>query len=140
MLRVGADDPEKTDIHMTQLRAITQPKANWRTRVQRNGNKEGHPQVWIMGDAIHAMQPNRGQGGSQSLADCAGMLPHLLHLNSLASTGQAQSISEEIKMAYNKYEAAMIARAFLWDRKIGGVDFPHIDLDGFLSIVVHFMA
>jgi hypothetical protein len=63
MLSVGEEDPEKTEILVTQLRASTQPKKSWRTWVPRAGNDEGHPRVWVMGDAFHAMQPNRGQGG-----------------------------------------------------------------------------
>ncbi|KAF1936127.1 FAD/NAD(P)-binding domain-containing protein [Clathrospora elynae] len=140
MLSVEEDDPEKTDMLVTQLRASTQPKANWRTRAQRAGNDEGHPRVWVMGDAIHAMQPNRGQGGNQALADCADMLPQLLHLNSLASIGPAHPTFEEIKTACDKYEGAMISRAFLWVKKSGGVSFPRINLDGFLGIIVRLVA
>lgn len=140
MLSVGDDDPENTDMLVTQLRASTQPKANWRTQFQHVGGDEGHPQVWIMGDAIHAMQPNRGQGGNQALADCADMLPQLLHLNSLASIGSAHPTLKEMKTACERYETAMIRRAFPWVRKSGGVSFPRINLDGFLGIVVRLVA
>lgn len=140
MLGIGEEDPEKTDMLVTQLRASTQPKTNWRTQVQRAGNHEGHPRVWVIGDAVHAMQPNRGQGGNQALADCADMLPQLLHLNSLASISPVHPTLEEIKTACDKYEGAMISRAFPWVRKSGGVSFPRINLDGFLGIVVRLVA
>ncbi|OAL43318.1 FAD/NAD(P)-binding domain-containing protein [Pyrenochaeta sp. DS3sAY3a] len=140
MLSVGEDEPEETDMLVTQLRASTRPNPNWRAQVQRAGNHAGHPRVWVMGDAIHAMQPNRGQGGNQALADCADMLPQLLHLNSLASIGPAHPTLEEIKTACKKYEDAMIPRAFAWVKKSGGVSFPRINLDGFLGIVVRLVA
>lgn len=140
MLSVGGDDPENTDMLVTQLRASTQPKSNWRTRVQLTGSDKGHPRVWVMGDAIHAMQPNRGQGGNQALADCADMLPQLLHLDSLASIGPAHPTFEEMKSACDKYERAMMKRAFPWVRKSGGVSFPRINLDGFFGIAVRLVA
>ncbi|USP74860.1 FAD/NAD(P)-binding domain-containing protein [Curvularia clavata] len=140
MLSVGADEPEKIDMLVTQLHASTQPEANWRTLAQRTGNEKGHPRVWVIGDAIHAMQPTRGQGGNQALADCADMLPQLLHLNSLSSMGRGNPTLEEIKMACDKYESAMMVRAFPWVRKSGGISFPRLNLDGFLGIIVHFAA
>ncbi|EWG44742.1 hypothetical protein FVEG_05737 [Fusarium verticillioides 7600] len=60
MLSAGASDEDK--ITMTMLRASTKLPKNWRERLQaQNGNnaEEGHPRVWLIGDAVHAMQPNR---------------------------------------------------------------------------------
>lgn len=140
MLSVGEEDPDKTEILVTQLRASTEPETSWRTRVARAGIDKGHPQVWLMGDAIHAMQPNRGQGGTQALADCADLLPQLLRLSTLASIGSAHPTFEEMKIACEKYEGSMIPRAFPWVRKSGGVSFPRINLDGFLGVLVRLVG
>jgi hypothetical protein len=140
MISIGESDSEKSNILVTKLRASTQPKSKWRAQVRSITNSEGHPRVWLLGDAIHAMQPNRGQGGNQALADCADMLPQLLHLNSLASIGHAYPTTEEISIACDKYEAAMMPRAFQWVKKSGGVSFPQINLDGIVGIIVQFVA
>ncbi|KAF5622724.1 fungal specific transcription factor factor [Fusarium tjaetaba] len=60
MLSAGAD--EEDNITVTMLRASTKLSKNWRQRLRaRKGNadEEGHPRVWLVGDAVHAMQPNR---------------------------------------------------------------------------------
>lgn len=140
MLNIGEDDSNKTDFLVTQLRASTEPKADWRTRVRGAKHSQGHPRVWLLGDAVHAMQPNRGQGGNQALADCADMLPQLLHLNSLAKIGSAHPTLEEVRAACDSYEGAMISRAFPWVRKSGGVSFPRVNLDGLLGVSIRLVA
>ncbi|KLO89400.1 Uncharacterized protein LW93_1459 [Fusarium fujikuroi] len=63
MLSAGAGDED--NITVTMLRASTKLPKNWRQRLQaQNGNnpEEGHPRVWLVGDAVHAMQPNRQVG------------------------------------------------------------------------------
>ncbi|CAI9638113.1 unnamed protein product [Alternaria burnsii] len=140
MIDIRDDESGDTNMLVTQLRASTQPRMDWRLRAQEEGDGKGHPRVWVIGDAMHAMQPNRGQGGNQALADCADALPRLLHLNSLASVGPEHPTYEEVKDACEKYERAMIPRAFSWVRKSGGTSFPSINLDGFLGVVVHYVA
>ncbi|KAK6216532.1 FAD/NAD(P)-binding domain-containing protein [Colletotrichum tabaci] len=139
LLSVGADDSDQTDMLVTQLRASTQPKADWRKRCQNAGDGQGHPRVWIMGDAIHAMQPNRGQGGNQALADCAEMLPQLLLLAN-NDNNLARPTIDQVQSACNIYEASMIPRAFQWVRKSGGSSFVRINFDGFLGFVVRIVA
>lgn len=60
---IGQDDASSSDIYITPLRASTKPAEDWRTRLQdkdQAGKQEaGHPRVWLLGDAMHAMQPNR---------------------------------------------------------------------------------
>lgn len=58
----GQDDASSSDIYITPLRASTKPGEDWRARLQEKsqGKQEaGHPRVWLLGDAVHAMQPNR---------------------------------------------------------------------------------
>lgn len=140
MIDIRDDDTGNTAMLVTQLRASTQPKADWRRRAQESGSDKGHPRVWVVGDAMHAMQPNRGQGGNQAMADCADLLPQLLHLNFLANGSPAHPTYEEVKISCEKYEKAMMPRAFSWVRKSGGTSFPNINLDGFLGTVVYFAA
>jgi hypothetical protein len=140
MIDIRDDDTGDTDMLATQLRASTQPKPDWRRRAQQEGSEKGHPRVWVVGDAMHAMQPNRGQGGNQALADCADLLPQLLHLNSLANISLAHPTYEDVALACEKYETAMIPRAFSWVRKSGGTSFPNINLDGVLGVVVYLVA
>lgn len=62
LLTTGQDDKEFSGIYVTPLRASTKPAKNWRSRVQQSRlikTEEGHPRVWLLGDAMHAMQPNR---------------------------------------------------------------------------------
>lgn len=86
------------------------------------------------------MQPNRGQGDNQALADCADLLPQLLRLSTLASIGSAHPTFEEVKIACEKYEVSMVPRAFPWSMKSGGVSFPRINLDGFLGVLVRLVG
>lgn len=63
MLSAGAIDED--NITVTMLRASYKLSKNWRQRIRaQNGNnpEEGHPRVWLVGDAVHAMQPNRQVG------------------------------------------------------------------------------
>uniref|UniRef100_A0A0D2XSL2 FAD-binding domain-containing protein n=1 Tax=Fusarium oxysporum (strain Fo5176) TaxID=660025 RepID=A0A0D2XSL2_FUSOF len=74
-----------------------------------------------MGDAMHAMMPNRGMGGNQAMLDAKVMLPFLERLNYLAkSTG---SVSEDaIGTACAEYEREMIPRTFEWVEASGGTN------------------
>lgn len=60
MLSVGDSGDDTTDIHVTQITTSTKPSFEWRKNLQRSGDcKQGNAHVWLVGDAIHAMQPNR---------------------------------------------------------------------------------
>ncbi|KAJ5809210.1 uncharacterized protein N7503_001428 [Penicillium pulvis] len=135
LIMTGQDDTPSSDIYITPLRASTKPVADWRARLQeegQEGKQEGHSRVWLLGDAVHAMQPNRGMGGNQAMHDCADILPNLLELNGIAATGRSPT-GEEISSACAKYESAMIERAFTWVSKSGGASMPNLDFDGYLG-------
>ncbi|ENH72281.1 hypothetical protein FOC1_g10004519 [Fusarium oxysporum f. sp. cubense race 1] len=134
MLSAGAGDED--NITVTRLRASTKLSKDWRRRLQaHNGNvrEEGHPRVWLVGDAVHAMQPTRqvgsratsirGMGGNQAMRDIADMLPQLLELKRAAEAGPPLS-TREIETRCNAYEKNMIDRSFAWVAKSGGTSQP----------------
>lgn len=60
MISVGKDDPDAEDIAMIKLHASSRPAAHWREHKQTSDDPEqGNIRVWLMGDAMHAMQPHR---------------------------------------------------------------------------------
>lgn len=74
-----------------------------------------------MGDAMHAMMPNRGMGGNQAMLDAKVMVPFLERLNYLAK--KTGSVSEEaIGAACHEYEREMIPRSFDWVEASGGTN------------------
>ncbi|KAE8322189.1 hypothetical protein BDV39DRAFT_196959 [Aspergillus sergii] len=138
LIGIGQGDDDSHGIHAIPLRASFQPAKDWRACRQATSNKsqhEGHPRVWLLGDAIHAMQPNRGMGGNQAMHDCAELLPYLLELNDMAASGETPT-TEEISARCAKYESEMMQRAFGWVRKSGGTSMPTIDFDGILGKLV----
>ncbi|KAG5766507.1 hypothetical protein H9Q72_005435 [Fusarium xylarioides] len=140
MLSAGASD--ENNITVTMLRASKKLSKNWRQRLRvHNGNnrEEGHPRVWLVGDAVHAMQPSRGMGGNQAMRDVADLLPELLELARAAEAGPPLS-TKEIETRCNTYEKKMIDRSFAWVAKSGGTALPTIDLDGLLGSVISFLA
>lgn len=66
---------------------------------------------------------HRGQGGNQSLYDCADMLPHIIRLDLLAKSPAGCTLAD-IHAACDAYEGAMIPRAFEWVKKSGGTSMP----------------
>ncbi|KAJ5094788.1 hypothetical protein N7456_010649 [Penicillium angulare] len=140
LLTTGQDDEDSSGIYVTALRASTKPAGNWRSHVREAVLPEkAHPRVWLIGDAIHAMQPNRGMGGNQAMHDCAEILPYLLELNDTALSGTSPT-TQQISAACDKYEAAMIERAFNWVSKSGGVSMPNLDFDGILGMSLSFAS
>ncbi|KAH9844680.1 FAD/NAD(P)-binding domain-containing protein [Teratosphaeria destructans] len=106
------------DFYVFVPRQGTQPAANWRAKVQDPKTPElGHPRVWFVGDAIHAMLPGRGMGGNQSLLDTAMILPHLVELSKQAEQNENQLPRALLARHVNEYEAEMIPRSFEWVRK-----------------------
>jgi hypothetical protein len=67
---------------------------------------------------------NSGQGGNQSLCDCADALPQILRLHSLHQESPERLTNMEIEKACLAYEQVMIPRAFEWVSKSGGISIP----------------
>jgi hypothetical protein len=62
MINAGLMTGQTDNIIAAPLRASKKPSKQWRDNIRRNkaaNITEGHPRVWLIGDAIHAMQPNR---------------------------------------------------------------------------------
>ncbi|RGP81377.1 fungal specific transcription factor [Fusarium longipes] len=126
MLSVGDGDKDSNSIYVTMLRASTKLSKQWRQHLQAQKDKtpeKGHSRVWLVGDAVHAMQPNRGMGGNQAMQDIADMLPEILKLKESAEAGSAPT-DEEIQARCSAYEKKMIDRAFVWVTKSGGTSMP----------------
>ncbi|KAE8392455.1 FAD/NAD(P)-binding domain-containing protein [Aspergillus alliaceus] len=121
MIALGSTDNDADDMYAAKLRASTPLPDDWRSRCQVKSIEEGHPRVWLLGDAAHAMLPNRGQGGNQALRGCDDILPELLYLNDEARKGRSLS-SDDIGKACSRYERRMFPRAFDWVKKSGGID------------------
>ncbi|KAL2673830.1 hypothetical protein Neosp_012274 [[Neocosmospora] mangrovei] len=126
MLTVGEETSERDNLILVPLRASSKPSKRWRQdarKRQLTDNTQGHPRVWLIGDAVHAMQPNRGMGGNQAMQDCADILPELLQLSKTAEFGTPVSL-QDIESAVKHYEDKMIDRAFTWVKKSGGTSVP----------------
>ena len=119
MLSIGETDDDAGDLYAGKLRASTKPPNNWRSLEKNQTRDGGHPRVWLIGDAIHAMQPSRGIGGNQAIQDCSDILPELLRLNARAQGGTSLS-TDDIESACSCYEEKMFQRAFTWVQKSGG--------------------
>ncbi|KAL5358852.1 hypothetical protein BJX96DRAFT_183382 [Aspergillus floccosus] len=142
MLSVGADDEDAGEIFATQFRASHKLSKQWRVHARAQGDAtaaQGHPRVWLMGDAIHAMQPNRGMGANQAMRDCAEMLPELLGLNRIVKAG-SRPTTAQVSAACKRFEDGMIDRAFVWVKKSGGASIKAIDLDGVLGTIIFILG
>ncbi|KAL2275011.1 hypothetical protein FJTKL_02557 [Diaporthe vaccinii] len=138
MISIGGHD-DFSPIIALNLRASMTLSKTWRRNLQPQSPEEGHPRVWLMGDAIHAMQPNRGMGGNQALRDCVDLLPPLLQLNEAAKSGNSPS-TVEVKKALYVYESKMIDRAFAWVQKSGGASMPNFNFDGYLGTTLYLLG
>ncbi|KAL6703954.1 hypothetical protein ACN47E_008892 [Coniothyrium glycines] len=134
MYSVGSEDPD-AEITIVKSNASIQPRADWRVQASRTDPEKGNPRVWLMGDAIHAMQPNRGQGGNQALYDCGDMLPQIIRLASISASSRPCTTSD-YEEACSAYERVMLPRAFAWVKKSGGTTIPNFSLDGWLGVLV----
>lgn len=108
---ISDTDPYDYTAHVSQ-----RPPVDWRAKARKTDPTDavkGHPRIWLMGDAIHAMLPYRGQGGNQSMLDAAKMLPYLQEL----ARGSSDA---PVKQAQEFYEAEMMERTFAWVEKSGG--------------------
>jgi len=60
LLLTAAKHDGTTDIYVSPLRASTKPSPCWRSMLEKTAEPfRGHPRVWLIGDAMHAMQANR---------------------------------------------------------------------------------
>ncbi|KAK2044528.1 FAD/NAD(P)-binding domain-containing protein, partial [Colletotrichum somersetense] len=57
MLSIGEYDDD-CPVTQVKVRASRPLSRNWRRKPRSRASDEGHPRVWLMGDAIHAMQTN----------------------------------------------------------------------------------
>ncbi|QPC76846.1 hypothetical protein HYE68_007598 [Fusarium pseudograminearum] len=125
------------ELYIFRPRAAVRPSLNWRKNVRSPQEPlRGHPRVWLMGDAMHAMMPNRGMGGNQAMLDAKVMIPFLERLNYLAK--ETGSVSEDaIGAACAEYEREMIPRSFDWVEASGGtspIPFDTYSFFGWVSV------
>lgn len=62
MLSAGTGTGESDSVACIPVRASTKPSKHWREKLRKKNPEDpnlGHPRVWLLGDAIHAMQPTR---------------------------------------------------------------------------------
>lgn len=115
MLETVSDaDPYVYTSHVSE-----RPPPDWRARARRSDLHDpvkGHPRIWLMGDAMHAMLPYRGMGGNQSMLDAGCMLPYLQRLTAL----RAQPSDQQVQEVQREYESEMMERTFAWVEKSGG--------------------
>ncbi|KAK6082287.1 hypothetical protein SCUP515_02579 [Seiridium cupressi] len=124
------------DMFILNPRVGNEPPRDWRKKVASPDNPAaGNPHVWLMGDAIHPMIPNRGMGGQQAMRDTADALPLILKLSQKASSSEGLR-PEDFAAACNEYEDAMIPRAFDWVRKSGNDNWVPLDLSKTLHRLV----
>ncbi|KAI8241420.1 hypothetical protein K4K55_012417 [Colletotrichum sp. SAR 10_96] len=127
-------------LHIYVPRVAKRPVQNWRQNIRTEDKPElGHPRIWLMGDAIHAMLPPRGQGRNQAMYDADKMLPFLTGLASQYS-GKNGVSTEEMAKAVIQYESEMIPRAFDWVRKSGGDNFIPLNTSEVSSRAFLFLA
>lgn len=74
--------------------------------------------------------------------DAADLLPKILALNDSArSLDDKDALAEaQIEQACQRYEDAMIDRAFPWVQKSGGTTLPDVDFDGRLGTFGNFVS
>ncbi|KAH7143479.1 hypothetical protein EDB81DRAFT_934731 [Dactylonectria macrodidyma] len=114
-------------LHIYRPRTAKRPPKEWRRKVQNKDKPElGHPRVWVMGDAMHAMLPPRGMGGNMAMLDAGEALPFLVDLAAKDRSSKRVS-TVEIAKALSAFENKMIPRSFEWVKKSGGDNFVPLD-------------
>ncbi|KAE8325364.1 FAD/NAD(P)-binding domain-containing protein [Aspergillus sergii] len=129
------------DVYVYQARASEPPPKDWRRKAQIHyggDGDRGHPRVWLMGDAMHAMLPTRGMGGNQAMQDAATALP-LIERLAVSSKSRARPTTEDISRACQVYEDEMIPRSFSWVQKSGGRTVVPLDASRFWGRVAFFL-
>ncbi|KAL5592397.1 hypothetical protein FOBRF1_013423 [Fusarium oxysporum] len=107
-------------VYIFEPRATKRPAPNWRSKIRTAANPNlGHPRVWLMGDAMHVMLPNRGMGGNQAMLDTTVISPLIQRLDKvMAADGELET--EVVAAACEEYESEMIPRTFYWVETSGG--------------------
>ncbi|KAF5701366.1 hypothetical protein FMUND_13918 [Fusarium mundagurra] len=120
-------------VYVFEPRATKRPALNWRSKVRTAANPNlGHPRVWLMGDAMHVMLPNRGMGGNQAMLDTTVILPLIQRFNkAMEADGVVET--ETIAAACAEYEREMIPRTFYWVETSGGTKPVPFDTNTFLG-------
>ncbi|EKG16236.1 Monooxygenase FAD-binding protein [Macrophomina phaseolina MS6] len=125
--------------HTYAARSSSRPPRDWRKKVRSNDAQgKGHPRVWLMGDAMHAMFPYRGQGGNQSMRDAASALPLLVGLAEKANDNALTD--RDVDTACQSFEDEMIPRTFEWVKKSGGKEVIPFDSSKLLTRVLFAIA
>ncbi|KAL4810934.1 hypothetical protein BDV18DRAFT_3697 [Aspergillus unguis] len=138
LIRSGVES-ESANIYIAPMRASTKPPASWREEWHRKGEStKGHTRVWLLGDAVHAMQANRGMGGNQAFHDCADLLPELLALRDAAERNALSN--DSVQEACFRYESTMMDRAFTWVKKSGGTSAVTLDVDGYAGTAIYLVG
>ncbi|KAH7183702.1 uncharacterized protein B0J16DRAFT_374097 [Fusarium flagelliforme] len=107
-------------VYVFEPRATRRPALDWRSKVRTAANPNlGHPRVWLMGDAMHVMLPNRGMGGNQAMLDTTVILPLIQRLDKVMTTDGVLE-TEVVAAACEEYEREMIPRTFYWVETSGG--------------------
>lgn len=118
------------EVYVFEPRASKRPALNWRSKVRTATNPNlGHPRVWLMGDAMHVMLPNRGMGGNQAMLDTTVISPLIQRLDK-AMTAEGVIETDAIPAACDEYEREMIPRAFYWVETSGGTK-PVVSVNSF---------
>ncbi|KAL3480489.1 FAD/NAD(P)-binding domain-containing protein [Aspergillus californicus] len=125
------------DIYIYQARASERPSKDWRRKAQTHDGDRGHPRVWLLGDAMHAMLPTRGMGGNQAMQDAATALPLISRL-AASSKPEIRPTTQDISRACQEYEDEMIPRSFAWVQKSGGRTVVPLDGSRFWGRVAFF--
>ncbi|KAF4949966.1 hypothetical protein FGADI_8567 [Fusarium gaditjirri] len=120
-------------VYVFEPRATKRPALNWRSKVQTASNPSlGHPRVWLMGDAMHVMLPNRGMGGNQAMLDTTVILPLIQRLDkAMAADGILPP--KAVAAACEEYEREMIPRTFYWVEASGGTKPVPFDTNTFFG-------
>jgi 2-polyprenyl-6-methoxyphenol hydroxylase-like FAD-dependent oxidoreductase len=110
------------DLYLFEPLATRKPALNWRSKVQSLTDPGlANPRVWLMGDAMHVMLPNRGMGGNQAMLDTTVILP-LLHRLARFAEMNGEIPKNVIAVACKEYECEMIPRTFKWVEASGGLN------------------
>lgn len=94
---------------------------HWRQQLLATSHKTierdlANPRVWLMGDSIHAMLPNRGMGANNAIRDTADILGPLLNL--ARRKQEAGFVADaDVSSQLAEFEKVMIPRAMAWVKK-----------------------
>ncbi|RGP81375.1 hypothetical protein FLONG3_519 [Fusarium longipes] len=120
-------------VYVFEPRATKRPALNWRSKVQTATNPNlGHPRVWLMGDAMHVMLPNRGMGGNQAMLDTTVISPLIQRLDKVMSADGILP-TKVVAAACEEYEREMIPRTFYWVEASGGTKPVPFDTNTFFG-------